>query len=230
MCCCSGNANNYQLVGNNINFSTSPSPSPCTCTLGTGCSPGVCLHLWVEKIEINSSEYMRLIKAGSILLYRGMWLLPTFLLSAGCCGDSDMRRGKQEGPSAGNSIPWSCCLPGPWPGGEQWQSGQSQPSSLALGRHWTVTHHTWCVGTMTNKINKNTLLLYSFCGERVSEHFTDVMVWSLPRAGNSHYHHMRTMGSWRAGDQAVGHGTRSQTKCSSSDKFSWGGIRGKKMT
>lgn len=49
MCRCSGNANHYQLVGNNINFSTSPCPSPCTCSLGTGHCPGAGLHLWVEK-------------------------------------------------------------------------------------------------------------------------------------------------------------------------------------
>lgn len=136
----------------------------CVCTCG-----------W-RKRQINSSEYMRLIKAGYIVLYRRMWLLPSFLLSAGCCGDSDMGRRKQEGHSAGNSIPWSCCLPGPWPGGEQWQSGQPQPGTLVLGRQWIVTHHTRCVRTATNKINKNTLLLYSFCCERVSKHFTDVMV------------------------------------------------------
>lgn len=123
-------------------FSTSPFPSPCTCTLGTGHSPGVCLHLWVEKIQINSSEYMRLIKAGYVSLYRGMWLLPAFLLSAGGCGDSDTRRRKQEGARAGSSIPWSCSLPGPCPGGEQWEPGQSQPSISSWARWmWHITHH-----------------------------------------------------------------------------------------
>lgn len=175
-CCCSGNANNYQLVGNTINFLHPPSPVPAH-ALWELDTPQVfvCLHLWVEKIQIDSSEYMRLIKAGSILLYRGMWLLPAFLLSAGCCGDSDMRRRKQEGPRAGSSIPWSCSLPGPCPGGEQGEPGQPQPSTLPLGTV-DVAHHTARVRTRTNEVNKNTLLLYSFCCERVSEHFTDLVV------------------------------------------------------
>lgn len=54
-----------------------------------------------RKRQISSSEYIRLIKADYILWYRGMWLLPAFLLSAECYGDSDMRRRKQNRQSAG---------------------------------------------------------------------------------------------------------------------------------
>lgn len=71
--CRGGNANKHQFVGNNINFSTSPSPSPCTCTLGTGCSTGErSPPVGWRRGQIDSSEYTRSIKAGYILLYRGM--------------------------------------------------------------------------------------------------------------------------------------------------------------
>lgn len=136
-CHCLGNANNYQFVGKNINLSTSPSPSPCTCTLGTGCSTDVFSPVSWRKRQINSSEYIRLIKADHILLYRGMWLLTAFVLSAEWNGDSDKRR-KQKSHSAGNSVPQSCCLlVGPWPEGKQcevWGAASPYPSTLILDR------------------------------------------------------------------------------------------------
>lgn len=138
MRCCSGNANNYQLVGKNINFTTSPFPQSLHMHSGNWTLPRC---VFAPGGGENTDQFFRVDEIDQGRFYCTVQrnvAASHFSPECRCCGDSDTSRGKQGAPRAG-AHPSELPLPGAWPGGEHWEPGQSHPGTLVPG-----TSHTMC--------------------------------------------------------------------------------------
>lgn len=144
MCCCLGNPNNHQFLGNNTNFSTSPFPSPCTCTLGTGRSTDGCFHLWVG--EKDGSILQRIIDNSRQILCYCTEECECFLLFSWVQNVAVTQTGGEESRKIKVQVTAplrAVACDGPWPEGERWGIRGTAfpcPRTLVLDRHSGLQH------------------------------------------------------------------------------------------